>query len=230
MPTKGRASLGRELKAVEEDILRMGNLVDEAVARSMQALARRDLGLARQIVEEDVAVNAVRFRVEEACLALIATQQPAAGDLRAIVAAMNIVVDLERMADHAAGIARIVQNMGEEPLLKPLIDLPRMAELCRGMTRSCLEAFIARDAAAARQATALDDQIDALYQQVFREILSFVVEDPATTSRGLHLEFAAHNFERIGDRATNIAERVIFMASGEMRELNPEPLEASDLQ
>jgi phosphate transport system protein len=135
---------------------------------------------------------------------------------------MNIVGDLERMADHAAGVARVVLSMGDEPPLKPLIDIPRMVEVCRSMVHESLQAFVARDPGKARQVATQDNTIDALYKQIFRELLSFMVEDPSTTSRALYLLFAAHNYERIGDRATNIAERVIFMASGEMRELNPE--------
>ena len=225
-----RSSLDRELRAIEDDMLRMGEMVDEAIQGSLRALAERDRGLAQQVVDGDARVNKLRFDIEEACLALMATQQPAAGDLRTVVAAMNVVGDLERMADHAAGNARIVLRMGDEPLLKPLIDIPRMADVCRSMIRDSLQAFVRRDGERARQIAAMDDQIDGLYQQVFRELLSFMVEDPHTTSRALFLLFAAHNLERIGDRATNIAERVLFMTSGVMRELNPEPRESHDLQ
>ena len=225
-----RSSLDRELRAIEDNMLRMGEMVDGAIQASLRALAERDRGLAQQVVDGDAQINRLRFDIEEACLALMATQQPAAGDLRTVVAAMNVVGDLERMADHAAGIARIVLRMGDEPLLKPLIDIPRMAEVCRYMTRDALQAFVRRDGERARQIAAMDDQIDGLYQQVFRELLSFMVEDPKTTSRALFLLFAAHNLERIGDRATNIAERVLFLTSGVMRELNPEPRESHDLQ
>ena len=225
-----RSSLDRELRAIEDDMLRMGELVNEAIQGSLRALAERDRGLAQQVVDGDAVINRLRFDIEEACLALMATQQPAAGDLRTVVATMNIVGDLERMGDHAAGNARIVMRMGDEPLLKPLIDIPRMADVCRSMIRDSLQAFVRRDGERARQIAAMDDQIDGLYQQVFRELLSFMVEDPKTTSRALFLLFAAHNLERIGDRATNIAERVLFMTSGVMRELNPEPRDARDLQ
>ncbi len=155
---------------------------------------------------------------------MIATQQPTAVDLRAIVAAMNIVSDLERMADHAAGIAKVVIRMGNEPLLKPLIDIPRMADECRNMVAKSLDAYVARDAEAARATADRDDIIDELYQQVFRELLTFMLENPQTTTRALYLLFVAHNLERIGDRAVNIAERVIFITSGRMKELNAGPL------
>ena len=219
--TQARAMLDRELVGINQNLLRIGGLVDTAIERSIRSLATRDTGLARQVDADDAKVNALRFQVEEECLALIARQQPAASDLRAVLAAFSIVTDLERMGDHAAGIARTVLHMGDEPLLKPLIDLPRMAETCREMLRQALQAYVERDAEKARVIVGMDDTVDALYTQIFREILSFMVEDPHTTSRGLYLIFAAHNLERIGDRVTNIVERVLFMASGEMRELNP---------
>jgi phosphate transport system protein len=175
------------------------------------------------VVADDARANDLRFQLEEACITLIATQQPAARDLRAIIAAMSIVGDLERMADHAAGIARTVLRMGNEPLLKPLIDMPRMAAECRAMVRQALDAYVQRDAEMARAIAARDDTIDELYKQIFRELLSYMVEDPETTTRALYLLFSAHNLERIGDRAINIAERVIFMTSGTMKELNAGP-------
>jgi phosphate transport system protein len=218
-----RATLDRDLNAVQDDLLRMGGLLDAAIAKSLEALAKRDQDLARQIIADDAHVNALRFHIEEACLALIATQQPAARDLRAVLAAMIIVSELERMGDYAAGIAKTVLRMGDEPLLKPLIDMPRMADECRAMLRRALDAYVAHDADMARAVAAQDDVIDNLYNQIFRELLSFIVEDPHTTTRALYLLFAAHNLERIGDRAVNISERVIFMTSGELKELNAGP-------
>jgi phosphate transport system protein len=221
--TQTRATLDRDLNAVQDDLLRMGGLLDAAIAKSLEALAKRDQDLARQIIADDAHVNALRFHIEEACLALIATQQPAARDLRAVLAAMIIVSELERMGDYAAGIAKTVLRMGDEPLLKPLIDMPRMADECRTMVRRALDAYVAHDADMARAVAAQDDVIDNLYNQIFRELLSFIVEDPHTTTRALYLLFAAHNLERIGDRAVNISERVIFMTSGELKELNAGP-------
>jgi phosphate transport system protein len=218
-----RASLDRDLRSLKDDLLRMGSLLDHAIEQSMRALANRDLDLARRVVADDANVNDLRFQIEDDCVALIATQQPAAGDLRAIVAALSIASDLERMADHAAGIAKTVIRMGDEPLLKPLIDLPRMAAQCRQMLRTALDTYVARDADAAHRLAAEDDVIDSLYQQIFRELLTFMLEDPRTTTRALYLLFTAHNLERIGDRVTNIAERVIFMTSGELKELSAGP-------
>ncbi len=221
--TQSRASLDRDLNLVQDGVLRMGSLLDWAITKSLEALAKRDGDLARQIVADDAHVNALRFHIEEECVVLIATQQPAAGDLRAVLAAMIIVSELERMADYAAGIAKTVLRMENEPLLKPLIDIPRMADECRTMVRGALDAYVAHDADLARAVAARDDVIDNLYNQIFRELLTYIVEDPHTTTRALYLLFAAHNLERIGDRAVNISERVIFMTSGELKELNAGP-------
>jgi phosphate transport system protein len=230
MTGRPRAVLSRDLQKTQDDLLRLGEEVDHAIERAMRSLERRDAKLALEVVSGDAGINALRFRIEEDCLALIATQQPAAVDLRVVMAAFSAVSDMERMADHAAGLSRVVLRMGDEPLLKPLIDMPRMADLCRRMLREALQAFVDRDAEAARRIASMDDVVDSLYHQVFRELLTFMVEDPRTTSRALHLLFAAHNLERIGDHITNIVERIVFMSSGEMRELNPEPSDAAEIE
>ncbi len=221
MKTPARATLDRDIGAINDGLMRMGDLVDAAINQALHSLAQRDTLLAQQIVDGDAHINDLRFQIEEQCLTLIATQQPAAGDLRSVMAAFSIVSDLERMGDHAAGIARTVLRMGDEPLLKPLIDMPRMAEVCREMLRKSLQAYMSRDSQLARSIVNMDDTVDSLYQQIFRELLSFMIEDPKTTTRALYLLFSAHNLERIGDRVTNIIERVIFLSSGEMKELNP---------
>lgn len=223
MPSTTRAHFDQELNALQDNLLRMGGMLDTAIALGMKALAERDLDLARRVVADDAKINDLRFYIEEQCIRLIATQQPLATDLRFIVAAMNVISDMERMADHAAGIAKTVLKMGNQPLLKPLIDLPRMADECREMLRAALDSYVARDVEAARGVAARDDVIDDLYHQIFRELVSFIVEDPHTTTRALYLLFAAHNLERIGDRVVNITERVIFITSGEMKELSAGP-------
>lgn len=215
-----RSHFDHELRSMQDNILRMGGLVDEAVQRSIRALAERDLALARQVVVDDFKVNDLRFKVENQCQALIATQQPTATDLRTIVAAMNIILDLERMADHAAGIAKITLKVGDQPLLTPLVDISRMADEARGMIRTALDAYVARDVDAAKSIAQRDDVVDELYHQVFRDLVNMIADDRAAINRGLHLLFAAHNLERIGDRSVNIAERAIYIASGEMKELN----------
>jgi phosphate transport system protein len=220
MTISPRGTLDRELARLRDELLRLGSLVDSAIERALRALQTRDLALARQVIQDDQAINDLRYQIEEDCLALIATQQPAAVDLRTTVAILNIIIDLERMADHAAGIAEIVIRMGTEPLLKPLIDIPRMAQIDREMLRRSLDAFIARDPDLAREVAQRDDEVDHLYNQIFRELLTFMIEDPKTITRATYLLWIAHNLERIGDRVTNISERVIFMTTGIVRELN----------
>jgi len=221
--TATRPVLDRELQQIQDDLLRMGSMIDTAIGKAMKALAVRDLRLAREIVAEDSQVNALRFHLEQACLTIFATQAPTASDLRMVVATIILASELERMGDYAAGIARTVLRMGDEPLLKPLVDMPRMAEIDREMLHDVLDAYVARDAAGARAVAARDDELDNLYNQIFREILTYILEDPTCTTRALYLLFSSHNLERIGDRVVNIAERVIFMNSGEMRELSAGP-------
>ncbi len=223
MTTIPRPPLDEELNTLQANLLRMGQHLDSALTRALEALTTRNRSLAQQVVDDDAQVNALRYQIEEACFITLATQQPAARDLRAVMAAFSIVSDLERMADHAAGIATIVLRMGDEPLLKPLIDIPRMVEACRDMVRRALDAYIARDMAQAQAVAYADDQVDQLYQQVFRELLSFMLEDPRTITRALYLLFVAHNLERVADRAVNIAERVIFITSGELKEFKGDP-------
>jgi phosphate transport system protein len=220
MTSSTRSAFDQKYAEIRDNLLRIGHLVDAAVDRALTALKTQDQALARQIIADDAVINELRFTVEEDCLALIATQQPAASDLRAVIAAMNLVNDMERMADHATGIAKTVIRMGGEPLLKPLVDIPRMADFARDMLQRSLDAFLARDAEAARAIAAQDDEIDHLYKAVFDELLQIMINDPSTITRATYLLWCAHNLERIGDRVTNIAERIIFMTTGTMKELN----------
>jgi phosphate transport system protein len=229
MCAQARGELDRGLQEVQDDLLRLGTMVIEAIEQSMSSLTKRDRTLAEQVIKKDQAINDLRYRIEEACIRITATQQPAAVDLREIMAAMIIANELERMGDHAEGIARIVVRMGDEPLLKPLIDLPRMADECRRMVASSLDAYTDHNVLLAREIASRDDFVDDLYEQVFRELLTYIIEDPQVTTRALYLLFVAHNLERIADRVTNITERVVFVASGEMQELNPEP-DSTDLK
>ena len=213
-----RPTFDHELHGLQDNLLRLGSMLEAALGRAIQSLTTRDVGLAQQVVADDDKINALRYEIEEECFLALATQQPTARDLRSVMAAFSMAADLERMADHAEGIATIVVRMGDEPLLKPLIDIPRMADTCRDMLRGALDAYVLRDEAKARAVARRDDVIDDLYQQVFRELLSFMLEDPHTITRALYLLFIAHNQERIGDRAVNLAERVIFITSGELKE------------
>jgi len=215
-----RQTLDRELGHLQDEMLILGSMVEKAITSSVEALKKRDQEAARQIIADDLKINRKRFDIEEECIQLVATQQPMAGDLRAIVAVLHIIVDLERMADHAEGIARITLMIGDEPPLKPLVDVPRMAEKGVDMLRRSLEAFIHRDAETARRICDEDDEVDALYDQVYRELLTYMIADPRTINRATYLLWVAHNLERIADRVTNICERVIFMVTGKMEELN----------
>jgi phosphate transport system protein len=210
----------RELQSVQSSMLVMASMVEKAIQRSVNALKTRDIKLAQEVVDDDFKINQQRFGIEEQCLLIITTQQPVASDLRIIAAVLNIITDLERMGDHAEGIAKIAIMIGDEPPLKPLVDVPRMEELSRSMLRRTMDAFVARDAEAAKAIGAEDDIIDNLYEQIYRELLTFMMADPGTINRATHLLWVAHNLERIADRVTNICERVIFLVTGRMDEIN----------
>jgi phosphate transport system protein len=220
MVTTTRAVFDRQLHILQDDVLFMGSMVEKAIDRSVDALRRLDSGLARQIIEGDAAINAKRWQIEEQAVTLIATQQPMASDLRVIASVIHIVTDLERMGDYAAGIAKIVLMHGEQTLLKPLIDVPRMAELATDMLRRSLDALVQRDVDAAAAIAAEDDLVDALYEQIYRELLSFMIEDPHTIQRATWLLWVSHNLERIADRVTNVCERVVYIVTGKMEEIN----------
>jgi phosphate transport system protein len=215
-----RETYQRHLREIQDEVLVLGSMVEKALERSMEALRNRDLDLARQVVKDDEVVDKKRFEIEERALDLIATQAPMASDLRILLATFSIITDLERMADHAKGNAKIAIMIGDEPPLKPLVDLPRMNEKVVRMIRESLDAFINHDTEAARRIVPEDDEIDNLYDQVFRELLTFMMEDPRTITRATRLMWVGHNLERTGDRVTNICERVVFMVTGKMEELN----------
>jgi len=215
-PKMPRTSFERHLHELQDDVLILGSMVEKAISRSIEALKKRDLELARQVIDADCEIDLKRYEIEEKCTELIITQQPMASDLRIIIAVLYIIVDLERIADHAGGIAKIAIMIGDEPPLKPLIDIPRMAEKATNMLHKSLDAFVEHDADAARQISAEDDDIDNLYDQVFRELLVFMMEDPRTVTRATRLIWVAHNLERTADRVTNICERVVFTVTGKM--------------
>ena len=214
-----RTSFERHLHELQDDVLVLSSMVEKAIYRSMEALKNRDLELAKQVIADDSEIDRKRFDIEEKCIELIVTQQPVASDLRIIVAVLNIIIDLERIGDHSEGVGKITLMIGNEPPLKPLIDLPRMAQKTGDMLRRSLDAFVNRDAEAARRISKEDDEIDALYDQVFRELLTFMAEDSKTITRATRLIWVAHNLERSADRVTNICERVVFVVTGKMEEI-----------
>ena len=213
-----RTEFHRDLSALEDELLTLGGMVEKAIAKSLDALKNRDLDLAEEVIREDDVIDEMRFALEEKSIDLIATQQPLAGDLRILVTVLHVAVELERMGDYAEGIAKIAVMMGEEPPLKPLIDIPRMADRSMDMLRRSLDAFVDRDTASAYQICEDDDEVDALYEQVYRELLTYMIADPAAIRRATFLLWVAHDLERIADRTTNIAERVIFLVTGRLTE------------
>jgi phosphate transport system protein len=213
-----RLDFEHHLQTLQEELLVLGSMVEKAITRSTDALKNRNLALAQQVIEEDLKINKKRYDLEEMCIELIATQQPMARDLRVIIAVLNMIVDLERIGDHAEGNAKIAIMIGDEPPLKPYIDVPRMAEKTNEMLRGALDAFIKRDAAAASAIIAEDDVVDNLYDQVFRELLTYMAEDPKTINRATRLIWVAHNLERSADRVTNICERTIYVVTGNVED------------
>ena len=215
-----RDTFEKLVDALKADLLNLGAVTGRTIIDGVEALKTRDRVMAQSLIANDMEINRMRYDLEERCYELIATQQPLASDLREIMSILMIAIELERIADHAKNLGEIVIHMGNEPLLKPLIDIPRMAETCEAMLSQVLDAFTRKDAQAARDICARDDELDNLYVQIFRELLTFIMEDSRTVTRALNLLFAAHNLERIGDRITNIGERVIYAATGQLEELN----------
>jgi len=214
-----RTAFHQHLREVENDVLTMGNRVVKAIDRAIEALKKRDLTLAHQTIADDAEINKQRFSIEEKCVELIGTQQPVASDLRLILAVLNIIIELERIGDYAEGIAKIVIMIGDEPPLKPLIDIPRMGEITTEMINKSLQSFLTRDAKLAMQVVTLDSVVDDLNDQIFRELLTFMMVNPKTINSATRLIWVAQNLERAADRATNICERVIFTVTGKMEEI-----------
>jgi phosphate transport system protein len=214
-----RRTFDHELQRLQDEVVALGSMVEGALVRSVDSLKKRDLDVSRQLIAADRAINQKRFAIENDVMTLLATQQPMAGDLRLLAAVLEIATELERMGDYAKGIARINLMIGEKPLIKPLIDLPVMASKASSMLHRALQAFVQRDVALARAIPQSDDEIDALYQQVFRVLMSYILQDPRAIEQANYLLWAAHNLERTADRVINVCERVIFTVTGELVEL-----------
>ena len=212
-----RVDLNRQLEHLQTEVVLLADMVNKAIIRAVAALKDRDLAESEQLIAEDDHIDRKRYEIEDLCVDLIATQQPMAGDLRAIIALLHITVELERMGDYAEGIAKISLRMGNDPPLKPLIDIPRMAAKSSEMLQDSLTALTERDESRANKVLDDDDEVDALYDQVYRELLLYMLQDPKSIERATYLLWAAHDLERIADRATNIAERVIYLVTGRMR-------------
>ena len=209
-----RSDYDRDLYSLQDDLVAMGQRVDAATRSALTALEQQDLGLARRVIDDDDDIDELQDALESKCIGLLATQQPAATDLRMVMSAVHIAVELERMGDYAEGIAKICLRIGDQPLLKPLIDIPRMADLALKMLGDSLQAYATRDEWLARKVCRDDDAIDDLYNQIYRELLTYMLSDPRTIERATYLLWVAHNLERIADRATNISERVLWLILG----------------
>ena len=211
-----RADFEMNLTLVQEETIQLSSMVEKAIYKSVDSLKKRDVEASQQVIDEDDLIDLKQEALEERCIELIALESPIAGDLRILISAMMIANELERMGDYAEGIAKISVSMGNLPPLKPLIDIPRMAEKAVIMLRNSTQAFISRDVDLARNVVASDDEVDDLYNQVYRELLTYMLEEPGSIQRATYLLWVAHDLERVADRATNIAERVIYLVTGQL--------------
>lgn len=209
-----REDFERNLKLVQDEVILLSSMVEKAIFKSIDSLKRRDLESSQQVVDEDDAIDQKQEDIENTCIDLIALEAPMAGDLREIIAAMMVANELERMGDYAEGIAKISLAMGELPPLKPLIDIPRMADKAVDMLQRSIESYVNRDIEAAAEVFNDDDAVDEMYDQVYRELLTYMMSDPGTIQRATYLLWVSHDLERVADRTTNIAERVMFLVTG----------------
>jgi phosphate transport system protein len=208
------------LEELQQEVLKMGIMVEQTIFDAVKSLKERNESLAQQVIDNDDAIDGLQIEIEDFCLRLLALQQPMASDLRVISTAMKIVNDMERMADHATDIAKVTIRISGQPLIKPLIDIPRMAEIAQRMLREALDAYVRRDVSQVDRLIDYDHEVDGLYQQIFRELLVFMMEDPRTIRQSTQLLFVARHLERIADYATNLGEMVYYMVKGERRDLN----------
>lgn len=215
-----RAGFDIQLNQLTADVLQLGGMVEKSLAKALEALQNRDTQAAEAVIKDDDLIDHLRFALEDRCVELIATQQPMAKDLRILITILHVAVELERMGDYAEGIGKISLMIGDEPLLKPLIDIPLMADKATSMLKQSLQSLVNRDVVTATNVCNADDEVDALYDQVYRDLLDLMITDPRNVQRATYLLWVSHDIERIADRATNIAERVIFLVTGKMTEIN----------
>jgi phosphate transport system protein len=215
-----REQFHRGLQDVQDGVLELGSMVDRQIEKSIKSLIDRDIPLAEAVTRDDEELNRARFHLDNMCLSLLAQQAPMASDLRLIVAVLAMASELERMGDHAEGIARIVVLMRDEPLVKPLVDIPAMAEKSREMLKRALDSFVHRSVEEAYAVGRMDDDVDVLYDRVYRDLIDIMLRDPSTVEACTRLLWVAHNLERIADRATNVAERVVFTVTGMLPEMD----------
>jgi len=215
-----REAYHKDLHKLKEEVISMGSLVSKAIGDSVLSLKNRDIGLAEKVIEMDNEIDAMDHKIEEDCMRLLALQQPMARDLRLIISVLKMSIDLERMGDLSLEIAVITKITASVPPVKPLVDIPRMSDICQDMLKNIMIAFENKDVEAAKAVAKRDDEIDALFDQVRRELISYMIEDPKKITGAQHLTFVARYLERIGDHMTNLSENVVFMVTGERVELN----------
>jgi phosphate transport system protein len=215
-----RKTFETEIQQLKDEVLLLGSMVEQNVLDSVEALRKRDIEAAHRVIDLDKQINEKRFALENQVMIIIATQQPMAHDLRLLASFFEVISELERMGDYAKGIGTINVRMGEQPLLKPLVDIPRMADKGASMLHRALAAFVNEDVAVARSIPAEDDEVDDLYNQIYRELMTYIMVDPANIERANWLLWVAHNLERFADRVTNICERTVFIVTGELTEIS----------
>ena len=215
-----RETLDRAIKELLDEILIQGSMVENAIKESVNALINRDVEQAKVIYEGDRQINKKQFEIEESVITLIATQQPMARDLRLLTAILEVTTELERMGDYAKGIARITVRLGQDILLEPISEIPPMAEVCVDLLHRALHAFVDKDAEAARTIPKEDDKVDSYYNRIYRELMNHMIADPSTIDQANHLLWVAHNLERVADRVTNVCERIVFVVTGELLEMD----------
>lgn len=216
----GRKSFHAELEELQKDILKLGGLVEQAIYKGVKSLVEMDVNLAQEVIDSDDVIDSYELEIENKCLTMIARQQPMARDLRTIGTALKIITDLERMADHSTEIAKVTKRLQGQELIKPLVDVPRMAQLAQRMVADSLQAFIQRDTNLALEMIELDHEVDNLYRQIFRELLILMMEEPKNITQATYILLVARNLERIADHATNLGEWIIYMVTGVRKELN----------
>lgn len=215
-----REHLDQQLTRLNHDLIKMGAMVEAIIDKAVTSLKNQDLELAKSIYTEDDAIDEMELKIEKECLNLIALQQPMAKDLRRIASALKIITDLERIGDHAVNIAKITLDIGNEPLMKPLIDIPKMAEIAQNMIKLSLDAFVNQDIELAKKAAEMDEQVDDLYDTVINEVFNYIQKDSKFLNQGIKLLFVGRYLERVADHTTNICERIIYMVTGERVEIN----------
>lgn len=215
-----REHFTQKINDIKHEVLRMGALVEEIIKTTVTALKEQDLDLARKVCEKDDEIDQLEIEIEKECMMLLALQQPLAKDLRTIASALKIITDLERMGDNAVNIAKVALEIGKDPLIKPLVDIPKMAGITHEMIKLSLDAFVNEDIALAEKAAGMDEEVDRLYDMIIEDVLTIITEKKEVTKQGIKLMFIGRYLERIADHSTNICERTVYMISGELRAIN----------